>query len=48
MRLKPNPLSEVVTSRLRFGGGRMRLSVALERDEEKWIPVFRPHPALSY
>jgi hypothetical protein len=20
----------------------------LERDEEKWEPVFRPHPALNY
>jgi hypothetical protein len=21
---------------------------SLERDEEKWIPVFRPHPALTF
>jgi hypothetical protein len=24
-----------------------RTSPSLERDEEKWTPVFRPHPALS-
>jgi hypothetical protein len=44
----PEPAATREAPPLHLGevGGLAR--AALERDEEKWTPVFRPHPALIY
>jgi hypothetical protein len=31
-----------------IAGERQSAATSLERDEEKWAPVFRPHPALEH